>query len=277
MSVVINVFTFILCVSTFIQFCDQQLLINVQNQGGDVLQETISANVSEDVVTLEFQRSDGTLITQLVDFRHEVMILKTLVLGEEERGQSQYQVMCFLSHINKDEFISSDAMAKLRQKNPGTIRVAEMNRGQANLTMDLQVDVPRSVVISKHVVPLCNEAADSTYTRLHDINTWSSLPGASLINLMSAVKHLPNSNNIDLSSSKHKTHTRCMNTMELWAPCTCQLELCIGWYPCGLKYCKSASSKLVDSSYRCGIKTCKKCYMFRYHVKQKQFCLWDEV
>ncbi|CAH0387225.1 unnamed protein product [Bemisia tabaci] len=52
-----------------------------------------------------------------------------------------------------------------------------MNRGQANLTMDLQVDVPRSVVISKHVVPLCNEAADSTYTRLHDINTWSSLPG----------------------------------------------------------------------------------------------------
>lgn len=38
-------------------------------QGGDVLQETISANVSDDVVMLEFQRSDGTLVTQLVDFR----------------------------------------------------------------------------------------------------------------------------------------------------------------------------------------------------------------
>ncbi|PNF19140.1 hypothetical protein B7P43_G09801, partial [Cryptotermes secundus] len=38
--------------------------------GGDVLQETITANVSEDSVTLEFQRSDGTLITQLVDFRN---------------------------------------------------------------------------------------------------------------------------------------------------------------------------------------------------------------
>jgi hypothetical protein len=35
-----------------------------------VLQETITANVSDDSVTLEFQRSDGTLITQLVDFRN---------------------------------------------------------------------------------------------------------------------------------------------------------------------------------------------------------------
>ena len=35
-----------------------------------MLQETITANVSEDAVTLEFQRSDGTLITQLVDFRN---------------------------------------------------------------------------------------------------------------------------------------------------------------------------------------------------------------
>lgn len=45
----------------------------------------------------------------------EVQILKALVLGEEERGQSQYQVMCFVCHFNKDDFISSDAMSKLRQ------------------------------------------------------------------------------------------------------------------------------------------------------------------
>lgn len=45
----------------------------------------------------------------------EVQVLKALVLGEEERGQSQYQVMCFVCHVNKDEFISSDAMSKLRQ------------------------------------------------------------------------------------------------------------------------------------------------------------------
>lgn len=49
----------------------------------------------------------------------DVQILKALVLGEEERGQSQYQVMCFVCHFQKGDFISSDAMAKLRQKNPG--------------------------------------------------------------------------------------------------------------------------------------------------------------
>ncbi|XP_017779198.1 PREDICTED: uncharacterized protein LOC108564608, partial [Nicrophorus vespilloides] len=38
--------------------------------GGEVLQENISANVSDDTVNLEFQRSDGTLVTQLIDFRN---------------------------------------------------------------------------------------------------------------------------------------------------------------------------------------------------------------
>lgn len=45
----------------------------------------------------------------------EVQILKALVLGEEERGQSTYQVMCFVTRFLKTDFISSDAMAKLRQ------------------------------------------------------------------------------------------------------------------------------------------------------------------
>ena len=40
-----------------------------------MLQETITANVSEDAVTLEFQRSDGTLITQLMDFRNVSSVL----------------------------------------------------------------------------------------------------------------------------------------------------------------------------------------------------------
>lgn len=43
---------------------------NVLLQGGEVLQENILANVSDDTVSLEFQRSDGTLVTQLIDFRN---------------------------------------------------------------------------------------------------------------------------------------------------------------------------------------------------------------
>lgn len=37
-------------------------------QGGDVMQENITANVSEDSVTLEFLRLDGVYVSQLVDF-----------------------------------------------------------------------------------------------------------------------------------------------------------------------------------------------------------------
>lgn len=51
----------------------------------------------------------------LVFLLQEVQVLKALVLGEEERGQSQYQVMCFVTKFQKGDFITADAMAKLRQ------------------------------------------------------------------------------------------------------------------------------------------------------------------
>lgn len=52
-------------------------------------------------------------------------MLKALVLGEEERGQSQYQVMCFVTKFQKGDFITSDAMAKLRQ-----VRIEELKKQQ---------------------------------------------------------------------------------------------------------------------------------------------------
>ncbi|PSN33376.1 hypothetical protein C0J52_27961 [Blattella germanica] len=75
------------------------------------------------------------------------------------------------------------------------------------------------------------------------------------------------------------TTARCLETMDPWSPCLCHLEMCIGWYPCGLKYCKGkgdGKAGSVAGSYRCGIKTCKKCSLFSYYVRQKQLCLWDE-
>ena len=48
-------------------------------------------------------------------FLQELQIFKVIVLGEEELGQSQYQVMCFIMRFFKSNFISSDAMSKLRQ------------------------------------------------------------------------------------------------------------------------------------------------------------------
>lgn len=45
----------------------------------------------------------------------EVQIVQVLLLGEEERGQKPYQILCFVNHIQANEFISPDAMSKLRQ------------------------------------------------------------------------------------------------------------------------------------------------------------------
>lgn len=49
-------------------------------QGGDILLETISSNVTEDVITLEFQCSDGTLVTQLIDFKNVIHHFKIFYL-----------------------------------------------------------------------------------------------------------------------------------------------------------------------------------------------------
>lgn len=249
-----------------------QLLINVQNQGGEVIQETITSNVSDDLITLEFQRTDGTLITQLIDFRNEVRILKALVLGEEERGQSQYQVMCFITKFSKGDFISADAMAKLRQKNPSTIRTPEEDRGKESFKMTGWVNLNRSAPITRYLGGLCIEASNSTYVRDEDLKAWSELPGSSISSLESATHPFPITT----------TPSRCNEVSGIWAPCLCTLEMCIGWYPCGLKYCKSKTDQSAigtgqnPANYRCGIKTCRKCSQFIYYVNQKQQCLWDE-
>lgn len=107
----------------------------------------------------------------------EVQILKALVLGEEERGQSQYQVMCFATKFNKGDFISSDAMAKLRQKNPHTIRTPEEDKGRETYTMSSWVQLNRSLSITRHLQSLCAEATDATYVRDVDLKAWAELPG----------------------------------------------------------------------------------------------------
>jgi hypothetical protein len=267
--------------SLVIDFSDTQLVINVRNQGGDVVQENIFANVTHDTVSLEFQRSDGTLITQVIDFRNEVQILKALILGEEERGQSQYQVVCMIFHFDKNSFISSDAMSKLRQKNPSTIRTPEEDLGRTNYTMDYSVVLPHSGLISPHISELCAEAGEATYTRHADLVLWAASQGIPETTYLTALKSFPSSVNHFLSNSVEDEVRPavpvCTNMKKMRSPCRCHLELCIGWYPCGLKYCKGKGpSKNSVMTYRCGIKTCRKCHLFAYYVAQKQQCLWDE-
>lgn len=51
----------------------------------------------------------------MIILKQEVQIVQVLLLGEEERGQKPYQILCFINHIHANEFISPDAMSKLRQ------------------------------------------------------------------------------------------------------------------------------------------------------------------
>ena len=78
----------------FIHDFDAQLVVNVRNTGGEVIQEVIAANTTEETVKLEFQRPDGSLITQLIDFAAEIQIFRMITMAEEERGQrgDSYQV-----------------------------------------------------------------------------------------------------------------------------------------------------------------------------------------
>ncbi|KAK3885006.1 hypothetical protein Pcinc_010747 [Petrolisthes cinctipes] len=247
-----------------------QLVVNVKTQGGEVFKETITANISDDSVLLEFPQSDGTYITQLIDFKQELQIFKVIVLGEEELGQSQYQVMCFVLRFFKNNFISSDAMSKLRQKNPGTVRVPEEDRGTEEVELDVSVDVSRAGILSPHLPRLCSLAPTATYASDRDIKLWATqrreLDGDwSLVS--DVTHHLPT-----------RGVARCGDSgrSDLSSPCVCHYQVCIAWYPCGLKYCKGRDNSGKAVSYRCGIRTCRKCRNFSYFVAQQQLCLWDE-
>ena len=60
-------------------------------------------------------------------------------------------------------------------------------------------------------------------------------------------------------------------------PCACHYDVCVGWYPCGLKYCRGKDSAGRIVSYRCGIKTCSRCRQFEMRVAGKSLCVWDEA
>ena len=55
-----------LCVCLHV--CTAQLVVNVKNKGGEILRQSIQSNTTQDTIKLEFQKSDGTLITQFIDF-----------------------------------------------------------------------------------------------------------------------------------------------------------------------------------------------------------------
>ncbi|XP_075695033.1 out at first protein homolog [Rhinoderma darwinii] len=241
-----------------------ELKVRVRLEDGQVAEESLQADSESDSITLEFRKADGTFITYLADFRQEVKIFRILILGELERGQSQFQALCFITQLRNNEIIPSESMAKLRQKNPHTVRQAEDLRGFENLQMDVAVNFTKGIQLSSHIHNICSEAREAVYTRQEDMRAWlkKGVDG-------SMFEVLPQSSSLPvLHPCKICSHD--------WKACICSYRLRLEWIPCSLKYCKTRDSSGKTTSYKCGIRSCQKGYTFHFYVTQKQLCLWDE-
>ncbi|XP_060461020.1 out at first protein homolog isoform X2 [Panthera onca] len=193
--------------------------------------------------------------------RKDVKIFRALILGELEKGQSQFQALCFVTRLHHNEIIPSEAMAKLRQKNPRAVRQAEEVRGLEHLHMDMAVNFSQGGLLSPHLRNVCAEAVDTIYTRREDVRFWLEQGVDS-----SVFEALP-------EASEQVHLSRCGQVGDGGEPCVCRYGLSLAWYPCMLKYCHSRDR---PTPYKCGIRSCQKNYSFDFYVPQRQLCLWDE-
>ncbi|XP_036381442.1 out at first protein homolog [Megalops cyprinoides] len=241
-----------------------ELKVRVRLSDGQIAEETLEADSEKDSITVEFKQGDGTLITFVADFKRDVKIFRSLILGELERGQSQYQALCFITRLSHNEIIPSESMARLRQKNPHAIRLAEERRGVEQLTMNMAVNLSKAWQLSTHIHNVCSEAQESIYAREQDVKHWldRGVEG-SMFEILPPTVDTP-----ELQG--------CPSMRDLWQPCACSYSLRLEWYPCLLKYCRSRDAAGRSSPYKCGIKSCSKGYRFDYYVPRRQLCLWDE-
>ncbi|CAG0912842.1 unnamed protein product [Notodromas monacha] len=154
-----------------------ELVINAKNQGGELVTETLFANTSDDTVMLELRKTDGTHVTVLTDFKNNANVFRLMILGEEELGEQAHKVLCFLLRVPIPDVIPPEAMSKLRQKNPGTVRVPEDDKGLVETVMDVSL-LPEVLgpvdkhALSPHLPSLCGETVSSVYAKEDDVKFW---------------------------------------------------------------------------------------------------------
>ncbi|KAM8818540.1 out at first protein homolog isoform 2-T2 [Rhynchonycteris naso] len=238
-----------------------ELRVRVRLPDGQVTEESLQADSDNDNISLELRKPDGTLVSFTADFKKYVKIFRALILGELEKGQSQFQALCFVTRLHHNEIIPSEAMAKLRQKNPRAVRQAEEVRGLEHLHMDIAVNFSQGALLSPHLRNVCAEAVDAIYTRQEDVKFWLEQGVDS-----SMFKTLP-------KDTEQALLPRCRQMRDQGMPCMCHYSLSLAWYPCMLKYCHSRDRPV---PYKCGIRSCQKTYSFNFYVPQRQLCLWDE-
>jgi len=163
---------------------------------------------------------------------------------------------------------------KLRQKHPGTVRVAESDEGEVVQDSSLLFKYTKANAyrISSHLSALCKDAKKSTYTSSHELHT-----------ILSSEAVTSSSQFVESLADKfpgYESLPRCATLSESpvtvekdkqQLPCQCSRQVVFLWYPCALKYCRNQDG----NETRCGIKTCRKTKTFRYPAKSKFHCRWD--
>lgn len=263
------------------------LVINVGYSSSDeesptaIYRQVISGNSSTDTVVIEFTEPDGTLITQLTDFRKQSQIMRVIIPGEEELGQPLFQVLCFVTYFNGD-LIPPEAVMKLRQKHPGALRTAEEDQGDLVQESPLYVtpNLPKLATISSHLPQLCKDARTTSYTSLQDVQNIlnvASNQGDRLGNIMKpsigslttsiqGYEHLTfcsnlSSNNNEDGNNNIDDEQDENNEFIKDRKCKCSRKIWLNWYPCALKYCQNKDG---EGEHRCGIKTCKKSITYEW-------------
>ncbi len=113
--------------------------------------------------------------------------------------KSEMQVMCFylvgqICKIYSDSAVSADMISAkhchhavfivwtsiesyvyflLVQKNPGTIRNPEEDKGKEHIILDLNIHLEKASRISPYIYNICSEAKANIYSREQDVRAWS--------------------------------------------------------------------------------------------------------
>ena len=234
-----------------------QLVINVSRGNEDSVpyRQSLSGNTTTETVTIEFVTPGGTGITHLTDFRSGVTITVVTQPGEEDLGQARYilcfrwrqranpttrfryQVLCFVSPSPSD-LIPPEAVTKLRQKHPGTVRVAEEWRGSLTIDHPLPIVPARASHISRHLPVLCKEARDTSFASRALLEAYRQG------NLGRAVEQREESTWLRGGEEgvNFEGKARC-NEADDGVGCVCSVESCLQWFPCSLKYCRNTSGE----------------------------------
>jgi len=245
-----------------------QLVINVSRGKEDSVayRQALSGNTTAETVTIDFVLPSGTGVSHLTDFHTGVTITVVTQPGEEDLGQARYQVLCFVSP-SPDDLIPPEAVTKLRQKHPGTVRVAEEWRGSSVADHPVNIVPTRAGHLSRHLPSLCKEARDSTFASRALLDSYRQG------NLGRGVEQRDEAAWLREEGVDLKGQSRC-GEADMGGKCVCSVETCLQWFPCSLKYCRNTSG---EGEHRCGIRTCAKCTTLRYLALGRQLCTWDQL